>query len=91
MENSNIIILTATREEVKLSGYVHCIVNVKNIKTSHNFLVADNLHEAAILGVCLHGLAGDIAANQLSQEGLIAGDIIENLGKAFLVISGLHS
>jgi len=44
-------------------------------------------HEAAILGVYVHGLAGDIAAGMLSQEALIAGDIIENLGKAFLAIS----
>jgi len=41
-------------------------------------------HQAAILGVYLHGLAGDIAARELSQEALIAGDIIDNLGKAFL-------
>ena len=40
--------------------------------------------EAAILGVYLHGIAGDIAAKELSQEALIAGDIIDYLGKAFL-------
>jgi len=38
---------------------------------------------AAILGVYLHGLAGDIAAEKLSEEALIGGDIIENLGAAF--------
>ncbi|MBK6384094.1 MAG: NAD(P)H-hydrate dehydratase [Chitinophagaceae bacterium] len=37
----------------------------------------------AILGVYLHGSAGDIAAKQLSNEALIAGDIIETLGAAF--------
>lgn len=37
----------------------------------------------AILGVYLHGFAGDIAAKQLSNEALIAGDIIETLGAAF--------
>jgi len=41
-------------------------------------------HHAAMLGVYLHGLAGDIAAKELSQEALIADDIIDNLGKAFL-------
>ena len=40
-------------------------------------------HEAAIMGVYLHGKAGDYAAKELSQEALIAGDIIDNLGKAF--------
>ena len=39
---------------------------------------------ACILGVYLHGLAGDIAAGKLSQEAMVAGDIIDNLGEAFL-------
>ena len=39
---------------------------------------------AAMLGVYLHGLAGDIATQNNSAEALIAGDIIDNLGKAFL-------
>jgi len=38
---------------------------------------------ASLTGVFLHGLAGDIAANEESQESLIASDIIENLGFAF--------
>jgi NAD(P)H-hydrate epimerase len=43
--------------------------------------------EAALLGVYLHGLAGDIAANDLGYEALIASDIIANLGAAFLSFS----
>ncbi len=39
--------------------------------------------EAALLGAYLHGMAGDIAASCRSQEAMIAGDIVENLGKAF--------
>jgi ADP-dependent NAD(P)H-hydrate dehydratase / NAD(P)H-hydrate epimerase len=39
---------------------------------------------AAILGVFLHGLAGDIAAADKSEEGLIASDIVQSIGKAFL-------
>jgi hydroxyethylthiazole kinase-like uncharacterized protein yjeF len=42
---------------------------------------------AALLGVYLHGLAGDIAATALSQEALIAGDILDYIGKAFLQLS----
>jgi ADP-dependent NAD(P)H-hydrate dehydratase / NAD(P)H-hydrate epimerase len=38
---------------------------------------------AAILGVYLHGLAGDLAAEKVGQEALIASDIIEHLGLAF--------
>ncbi len=41
-------------------------------------------HDAAMMGVYLHGLAGDLGAKELSQEALIAGDIIDYLGKAFL-------
>lgn len=39
--------------------------------------------KAAIFGVYLHGLAGNLAAKKTSMQSLIAGDIIDNLGKAF--------
>jgi len=42
---------------------------------------------AAKLGVYLHGLAGDCALKKQSHESLMASDIVENLGEAFLVIS----
>ncbi|MFO7924890.1 MAG: NAD(P)H-hydrate dehydratase [Bacteroidales bacterium] len=38
---------------------------------------------AALTGVYLHGMAGDIAASEFSPEALIAGDISLNLGKAY--------
>jgi NAD(P)H-hydrate epimerase len=40
--------------------------------------------DAAIFGVYLHGLAGDLAAKEKSEFSLVAGDIIEYMGKAFL-------
>ena len=40
--------------------------------------------DTAKLGVFLHGLAGDLALNQQSEESLIASDIICNIGEAFL-------
>jgi len=40
-------------------------------------------YEAAVLGTCLHGLAGDLGLLHQSEESLIATDIIENLGAAF--------
>ena len=42
--------------------------------------------EAAVLGVYLHGLAGDLAADEIGQEALIASDITEHLGKAYAVL-----
>ncbi|MBL7699918.1 MAG: NAD(P)H-hydrate dehydratase [Chitinophagaceae bacterium] len=38
---------------------------------------------AAILGVYVHGLAGDLAAFSLSQQAMTAGDVIDYLGEAF--------
>ena len=38
---------------------------------------------AAILGVYLHGLSGDIVAENRSYQALISGDIAENMGAAF--------
>ena len=45
-----------------------------------------NNFDAAVLGVYAHGLAGDIAAEKTGQIGLIATDIIEALGSAFMKI-----
>ena len=39
--------------------------------------------DASILGVYLHALSGDIAAEQLCEESLIASDIIDTLPQAF--------
>jgi ADP-dependent NAD(P)H-hydrate dehydratase / NAD(P)H-hydrate epimerase len=49
-------------------------------------LVAQNYspEDAAILGVYLHGLAGDFAASALSQQAMLATNIITFLSQAFL-------
>jgi NAD(P)H-hydrate epimerase len=39
--------------------------------------------EAAILGVYIHGLAGDLVAEDHGVEMMVAGDIVEDLPKAF--------
>lgn len=39
--------------------------------------------EAAILGVFLHGLAGDIAAREKGQASVVAGDLVDFLPQAF--------
>jgi ADP-dependent NAD(P)H-hydrate dehydratase / NAD(P)H-hydrate epimerase len=43
--------------------------------------------DAALFGVYLHGLAGDTAAEKLSQEALTASDIIDRIGDAFLALN----
>ena len=44
--------------------------------------------DACCLGVYLHGLAGDLARNQVGEIALIASDLIENLGAAFRQFEG---
>ncbi len=39
--------------------------------------------DAAVAGVYLHGLSGDIALRIHSEESVIAGDILMNIGRAF--------
>jgi len=41
--------------------------------------------EAAKLGVYIHGLAGDIGSHKLSEESLIATDIIDNIHEVFKI------
>jgi len=38
---------------------------------------------ACMLGVYLHGLAGDLAAEELGEESLVASDLVDYLPKAF--------
>ncbi len=40
--------------------------------------------DAAVLGVWLHGLAGDLAAAAMGQESVTASDIIDNISRAFV-------
>lgn len=42
--------------------------------------------DAAILGVYLHGYAGDLAAQSKSEESLIPSDIIDHIGDAYLLL-----
>jgi NAD(P)H-hydrate epimerase len=50
-----------------------------------------NQQEACLLGVYLHGLAGDLAARDLGQESLMASDIINYLPRAFAVLGNHHT
>ena len=39
--------------------------------------------DACIVGTYLHGLAGDLAAQELGEESMLAGDITQFLPRAF--------
>ena len=43
-------------------------------------------YDAARVGVFLHGLAGDAAARETGMESLLAGDIVDHIGKAYLQV-----
>ena len=45
-----------------------------------------NQKDACLIGMYLHGLAGDLAAEKLGMESLMAGDIVDCLPKAFIRI-----
>ena len=47
-----------------------------------------NPKHAAILGVFLHGLAGDIGSERVGEEALIASDIIDSIGLAINALRG---
>ncbi|MBB6609807.1 NAD(P)H-hydrate dehydratase [Pontibacter sp. Tf4] len=51
-------------------------------------LVAQNysLEDACLLGVFVHGLAGDLAAQQIGEISLIASDVIDYLPQAFMTL-----
>ncbi|MBN1598313.1 MAG: NAD(P)H-hydrate dehydratase [Bacteroidales bacterium] len=48
-----------------------------------------NLEDAAITGVYIHGLAGDMAKETLGETGLIASDMVNYLGVAFKKIENI--
>ncbi|NEM96569.1 NAD(P)H-hydrate dehydratase [Pontibacter burrus] len=52
-------------------------------------LVAQNysLEEACLLGVYVHGLAGDLAAQKVGEIGLVASDLVDHLPQAFLTLA----
>lgn len=43
-------------------------------------------HQAAMTGVFLHGLAGDLAAGDIGEHAMIASDILAYLNEAFLLL-----
>ena len=46
-------------------------------------------HEAAVAGVYVHGLAGDMAREEFGQAGMVAGDLLPQLPRAIKAIRGM--
>ncbi len=44
--------------------------------------------ESALLGVYMHGLAGDLAAEKKGMDGMIAGDIVNGISDAWKTLRG---
>jgi NAD(P)H-hydrate epimerase len=49
------------------------------------------MSEVAAAAVYLHGLAGDLAAKELGQASLIAGDLLGALPRAYKLLAGVTS
>ena len=47
-------------------------------------------YDATVLGAWLHGLAGDLAADELGQEALLAGDLADALPRALRRLKNLE-
>ena len=45
--------------------------------------------DAAVAGVYIHGLAGDLAVVKTGIAALLASDIVDHIGKAFLTIQSI--
>ncbi|NOY89156.1 MAG: NAD(P)H-hydrate dehydratase [FCB group bacterium] len=43
--------------------------------------------DAAICGVYIHGYAGDLAANDLTERAMIAGNMVDYLGEVFQILT----
>ncbi|MBT8196592.1 MAG: NAD(P)H-hydrate dehydratase [Bacteroidia bacterium] len=41
---------------------------------------------ACLIGVFIHGLAGDISADKMSQQAMLSSDIIDNIGAAYKLL-----
>jgi NAD(P)H-hydrate epimerase len=48
----------------------------------------DQISQAVQVGVYLHSLAGDLAAQEVGLQALMAGDVTAHLGQAYQELDG---
>ena len=67
-----------------LTGIISGLLSQHSQDKSDEIFIGRAARDAALAGVYLHGLAGDLAAEKLGQRSLLASDIINNIHQAFL-------
>ena len=67
-----------------LTGIISGLLSQQPHDNPDEILIGRAARDAALAGVYLHGLAGDLAAEKLGQRSLIASDIINHISQAIL-------
>ena len=79
LPNGNILFNSTGNSGMATAGSGDVLTGVITALLARGYAHAD----ACAAGMYLHGLAGDLAANDLGKESLIASDIVDYLPKAF--------
>jgi hydroxyethylthiazole kinase-like uncharacterized protein yjeF len=80
IERDNVLINTTGNPGMATAGSGDVLTGMITGLLSQGYLPMD----AALFGVFIHGLAGDIASGKMGFEAIIASDIIENIGNAYM-------
>jgi NAD(P)H-hydrate epimerase len=54
---------------------------------AQGYTAPEDITSAVCFGVFLHGLAGDLAAEEINENALVAGDVIESIDTAYETLS----
>ncbi|NCI46824.1 NAD(P)H-hydrate dehydratase [Sediminibacterium soli] len=79
MPDGSVCFITSGNSGMATAGSGDVLTGIITSLLAQGYAAAD----AACIGACIHGAAGDMAAAEISMQGLIASDITEALGKWF--------
>ena len=88
MEYNVIDVLKDSRTCVSRGGDIYINTSGNNGMSTAGAGTGSSPYEAAKLGVYIHGLAGDLAAERMGKNGMIARDIVESIP---MVIKGVEN
>ena len=80
--NSNVFFNSTGNPGMATAGSGDVLTGIISSLLAQNYLPFD----AAIIGVFLHGLSGDLAAEEIGMSSLIASDIIDYISQAYKVL-----